>query len=329
MRTVLKWAAALFALLVAGLLALWLLGPYERVDTAIAFDPATMPDDLDGWLADMEAQVLGLDPAAAKRILWAGVPGERTDLSIVYLHGFSATHWELRPVPDRLGEALDANVFLTRLTGHGRDGAALAEATAGDWLEDVAQAMAVGRALGDRVVVMGTSTGGTLAAILAADPALAEQREALAGVILVSPNFAVSNPAAELLTLPAARSWLPLVAGETRGFDPRNQRHARHWTTEYPTVALLPMAALLDHAERLDFGAADAPALFWFSPADRVVEPRATEEVAAEWGGPTEIARVRLPAGDDPSSHVIAGDILSPSATPGTIAAMTNWLRGL
>ncbi|MGB3554791.1 MAG: alpha/beta fold hydrolase, partial [Jannaschia sp.] len=150
--------------------ALWFFGPYERVDTTIDFDASTVPGDLDGWLADREGQVPGLEPAAAKRILWAGLPGRRTDLVLVYLHGFSATSWELRPVPDRIGAALGANVFLTRLAGHGIDGTALAEARAGDWIEDLAEAMAIARRLGDRIVVIGTSTGGTLAGLLAADP---------------------------------------------------------------------------------------------------------------------------------------------------------------
>ncbi|WGH78779.1 alpha/beta hydrolase [Jannaschia ovalis] len=329
MTMLLRGLLALVMGLGVALAGLWAAGPYEPVDTEIAFDASAMPADLEGWLADAEAQVAGLDPEAAKRILWAGAPGERTDLALIYVHGFSATGWELRPVPDRLGEMLGANVFITRLTGHGRDGAALAQARAGDWLEDMAEAMEIGRRLGERVVVMGTSTGGTLAAILAADPALEPQRAALTGLILVSPNFRVANPAGALLSWPAARAWVPLVAGETRSFAPLNDRHGRHWTTEYPSVALLPMQAALDHARALDFAAAQVPALFWFAPADGVVDHAATESVAAAWGGPATVSRVTVPAGDDPLAHVIAGEILSPGGTPAAIVAMADWLRGL
>ncbi|WP_298432814.1 alpha/beta hydrolase [uncultured Jannaschia sp.] len=329
MRRILKGLGLVVAALAVVIAAMFVLGPYEPVDTEIAFDAALVPDDVEGWLADREGQVGDVDPEHTKRILWSGVPGARTDLAIVYVHGFSATGWELRPVPDRLGEALDANVFITRLTGHGQDGAALAEASAGDWFEDLAEAMAVGRALGDRVVVMATSTGATLAAALAADPDLAALREGLAGLILVSPNFRVSNPAGALLSWPAARSWVPLVAGEIRSFAPQNDRHGRHWTTEYPTVALLPMQAAIDHATALDYAAADLPALFWFAPADAVVDHAATEAVASAWGGPVTIERVTVPDGDDPFAHVIAGDILSPQGTQAAIPAMEAWLRGL
>ncbi|WP_371153571.1 alpha/beta hydrolase [Jannaschia sp. 2305UL9-9] len=309
--------------------ALWLIGPYEEVDRKIAFDAEIIPENLDGWLADAEAQVLDLRPGAAKRILWANVPGRRTDLAIVYIHGFSADLWETRPVPDRVAENLGANLFYTRLTGHGRDGAAMAEPDAGDWLEDVAEAMAVGRRLGDRVVIISASTGGTLASVLAADPAFAAEREGLAGIVLISPNFRVANPMSALLSWPAARYWVPFLAGETRSFEPENARHAQHWTTSYPTVSVLPMQALVDHAATLNWAATEVPALFYFSPEDTVVDPQATADVAARWGAPATVERVDLPEGDDPSHHVIAGDILSPAQTPDAITRLTEWIGAL
>lgn len=329
MRRVLRFTGWLIAGLVLAFGVLWLVSPAERVDTAIAFDAATMPDDIDGWLADREAQVPDVRPEAAKRVVWAGVPGARTDMVLIYLHGFSATLWEARPLADRLSEALGANVFYTRLAGHGRDGDAMAEPAAGDWIEDMAEAMAVGDRLGDRIVVIGTSTGGTLAALLAADPELADLRADVSGLIFVSPNFRVATPAARLLSLPAARHWLPLVAGERRQFEPQNARHARHWTTEYPTVALLPMQALVDHAGTLDYAAARVPALFWFSPEDEVVDADATRAVARAWGGPATVREVAVPPGDDPDAHVIVGDILSPAGTPAAIDAMAAWLSAL
>ncbi|TFL16233.1 alpha/beta hydrolase [Jannaschia formosa] len=329
LTTVLRGFLFLIVGLAIAVAALWVAGTYEEVETEIAFDPSVLPPDLDRWFADREARVPDLRPDAAKRILWAGPPGQRTPLAIVYLHGFSADLWETRPVADRVAEATGANLFYQRLAGHGRNGAAMAEPDAGDWLEDVAEAMEVGRRLGDRVVVIGTSTGGTLAAVLAADPALAAQREGLAGIVLISPNFRVANPAAALLSWPAARWWVPLVAGPERAFQPLNERHARHWTTRYPTVATLPMQALIDHAEGLDWGATRTPALFVFSPRDRVVAPEAIEDVLAAWGGPVTVERVAPSPGDDPNEHVLAGDILSPGRTEEMIALLTGWIAGL
>ncbi len=49
----------------------------------------------------------------------------------------------------------------------------------------------------------------------------------MAGVVLVSPNFALHSAAGRILDLPLARWWGPIVAGETRSFAPKNDIHAR------------------------------------------------------------------------------------------------------
>ena len=83
-----------------------------------AFAPRE-PLDLDSYLRDREAVVGGITPGTEKRILWAGAAGARTDWAVVYLHGFSATSEEIRPVPDRVAAGLGANLYFTRLAGYG------------------------------------------------------------------------------------------------------------------------------------------------------------------------------------------------------------------
>ncbi len=319
--------SVLWFCLVAGVLAMaWFLAPRDSVDRTISFDPATIPNDIDGWLAGKEGTLADLRPEDAKQIYWSGVTGQKTPIAIVYLHGFSASKWEIRPVPDRLAEGLKANLYFPRLAGHGRSGAAMAEPAAGDWVEDVAEAMAIGRRLGERVILVGTSTGATLAALAATDPKLSE---GLAGVVLVSPNFALNNRFAWMLELPYARSWLPLIAGSERSFTPVNEDHAKHWTMRYPSVSVLPVATLLEHVRRIDLGTAHVPALFMWSPEDRVISPSAVEAAAAEWGGPVTVDQVALDEGDDPMRHVLAGRILSPARTDEVVATMLQWARAL
>ncbi|MFP4328874.1 MAG: alpha/beta hydrolase [Paracoccaceae bacterium] len=312
--------------LLAGLAvaAFWVFAPRERVPGKVTFDPARLGDDLDAYFRRAESDVPDLRREVRKRVIWAGVPGARTDLSLLYVHGFSATSEELRPVPDRVASELGANLVFTRLAGHGQGGAALAEARLVDWMRDMAEGLAAARAAGDEVVVMATSTGATLATLAAADPALMAR---VRGLILVSPNFAVNNPRASLLTWPGARWWLPIVAGRSRGFEPLNEDHARYWTTEYPTEAVLPMAALVAHVRAMDHAALEVPALFWFSESDQVVRAEVTREVAQAWGGPVTLHPVRPGPEDDPMAHVLAGDILSPGQTEAAVAGMTGWIR--
>lgn len=321
MQRLAKWAGRGALIAIVALAALWLFGPREPVD--IDFAAPDLPTDLDAYLAAHEGNVPGLRAGVAKRIHWAQTPGARTEWAVVYVHGFSATSEEIRPVPDQVAAALGANLHYTRLTGHGQDGAAMAAARIEDWTRDYAEALAVGAAIGRRVLVIATSTGGTLAALGAS------QGTAPDAITFVSPNFGLANPASQLLTAPAARHWLPLLMGEIRRTDVTDPTYLKYWTTDYPVTALLPMAALVKHTYARDFAPAMQPALFLFADADRVVSAARTRDVASRWGGPVSVMPVVVGAGDDPWSHVIAGDIVSPSMTRPTVAMIVGWAQGL
>ena len=140
------------------------------------------------------------DREVARRVVFAG-DSVRTPYSVVYLHGFSATRQETAPLSEQVARALGANLFETRLTGHGLPGDSLDGVTARDWLEDAVEAFEIGRALGDSVIVIGTSTGGTLGAWLATMPAIAD--DGLHSLVLISPNFGPVDRAAALLMPPS------------------------------------------------------------------------------------------------------------------------------
>ncbi|KZL20096.1 hypothetical protein PsAD2_01582 [Pseudovibrio axinellae] len=62
---------------------------------------------------------------------------------------------------------MEANLYYTRLTGHDRTGEALAEATLYDRINDLAEAVEIGRQIGEKIIIVSTSTGATLSAWLA------------------------------------------------------------------------------------------------------------------------------------------------------------------
>ncbi|WP_316014015.1 alpha/beta hydrolase [Roseobacter sp. HKCCA0434] len=322
-----RYIGYVFILLAALVTGLLLLGPREPVDGPRLFDEAALTEDLDTYLAAREGRFDDIVPGVEKRIVWAGEPGAQTTLAIVYIHGFSATSQEIRPVPDEVAEALGANLYYTRLAGHGRGAAGMEDGSVPAWRDDYAEAIAIGRRLGERVIVMGVSTGGTVAALGLFDREVAQ--EEIAGAVMISPNFKVANPAAGLLTLPFARAWVPMVAGEERSFEAANEDHARYWTTTYSTRALLPMAASVQAAGALPFGETRVPALFLFSDDDTVVDHSVTREVAEAWGGPVTIENPELGEGDDPNAHVIAGDILSPGQTDWAVDTIVAWIATL
>ncbi|QYK43144.1 MAG: alpha/beta fold hydrolase [Paracoccaceae bacterium] len=326
MRSLGKWIGRVFVLVIVTVAALWFLVPRDRMDPTLDFDAAALPEDLDAWLAAREAVIPDIVPGAGKAIVWAGEPGVRTAMAVVYVHGFSATWHEIAPVPQDVARALGANLYLTRLAGHGRDGAAMATASPEDWMTDLAEALAIGRRLGDRVLIIATSTGATLATVGLADPAGARD---VAGAVFVSPNYRLASVAGAILDMPLARHWGPWVAGAERAFTPVNADHARWWTTRYPTAALFPMATLMRHARALDFGAMTVPLLVIRSPQDRVVDAGASAAVVSAWGAPARLVEPDLTPADDPYAHVIAGDVLSPGQTAWATALILDWARGL
>ena len=177
------------------------------------------------------------------------------------------------------------------------------------------------------MLILSTSTGGTLSVIAATEPDMA--RDVL-GLAMVSPNFALVNPAAALLEFPLARHWVPWLIGAQRSFEPQNEDHATYWTTRYPSSAGVTLGTLMAEANARDYSGADLPALFLFSDADRVVSAAATRTFAQGWRGPVTLVPLDLPdAGADPFAHVIAGDILSPAMTERVTDEIVAWVRGL
>lgn len=279
---------------------------------------------LEIWLAGREAAFSDIRPGLAKEIIWADPKAKaKTPLGIVYVHGFSASKGEVRPLPDLVAHALGANLFYTRLAGHGRSGAAMAEATVADWQADMIEALAIGARLGERMVLVATSTG----APLCVDALLSHAAHSadVAGVVFLSPNFGIKAKAARLLTGPFAGLLARLIIGRERAFEPRNDLHAAYWTNRYPVEALLPMAALVKQVAAMAFEKASIPALFIASPRDTVVDPERTAAVARRWGAPV----VEIDPGEigDIDGHLPAGDALSPGSTERLAAKIIKWIR--
>ena len=84
-------------------------------------------NSLDKLIEDSENEILNIRPDTEKKIIWANQNKVKTKISLIFIHGFSATRAELDPVIEMLGKELNANIFFTRLRGHGLDGEALAE----------------------------------------------------------------------------------------------------------------------------------------------------------------------------------------------------------
>ncbi len=279
--------------------------------------------ELERWLARREAAIPDLRPEAGKRIRWAGAAGQRTPLALVYLHGFSACRQEVAPLCDLVARDVGANLFYARLTGHGRSPEAMAECSVSAWIDDGREALAIGRALGEHVVLIGTSQGGALATWLARhDPG------GLHALVLLAPNYGPRARASHLLRWPLARHWLPWLIGRERRVEPENPGHAAHWTTRYPVTALFPMMDLAVAARRIDVEAISTPLLVSYCRGDTVVDARHTAALVERFGSRLKRELVDPPTAD-PGAHVIAGDVFAPEATPFLRRQIVDFLNEL
>src|SRR5688572_31222215 len=164
----LKW----FGIFLLVLIIVYFLGPQPSTPKYNSELP-NIPSDaiqLEKYIADNEAKHK-LKPDNEARILWYNdFTKEKTEYAIVYLDGFSASQEEGDPVHYQFAKKFGCNLYLSRLAEHGIDTAeAMANLTADKLWNSAKEAYAIGQSLGKKVILMATSTGGTLALKLAAE----------------------------------------------------------------------------------------------------------------------------------------------------------------
>ena len=293
---------------VLSLLLVILLGP--RVDTTISLDKISLPIDLDLYLMNSESQFDDITEGTEKKIIWALKSKEKTPISIVSFHGFSATRQELSPLADIVANALGANLFYTRLSGHGRGSAGMIDGSVNGWANDANEAIEIGKRIGDKVILIGTSTGSTLATWLA----LQEKGKDIAAIILMSPNYYSNEPNIKLVLLPWGKQIAEAMIGKVRHWEPQNSLHEKYWANDYSTAAILPMVGLVDIIDNADLSGIRVPTLMIYSPKDKVISVPSLMNTFQRLGSSNK-QLIEFNESEDPDFHALAGDLLSPSST--------------
>ena len=115
-------------------------------------------------------------------------------------------------------------------------------ATPENLLAGAAEALAIGQRIGRKVILLSTSTGGTLSMLLAA-----QHPEAVHAQLLYSPNFDMVNPATDLLDEPWGLEIARAVYGsESRSVPHENTSCHQYWTVNQRLEALVHLQALVD-----------------------------------------------------------------------------------
>ncbi|MBY5944023.1 alpha/beta hydrolase [Photobacterium rosenbergii] len=293
-----------------------------RVDTSFSYKELLIPQDIEGFVTAQEHRFPDIMPGTEKKITWAGEPNRRTAYSVVYLHGFSSSRQDTAPLAHLVANQLEANLFEARLKGHGRPADVMKSVTVNDWLNDARHAYDIGAKLGDKVVVIGLSTGGTLALWLAAQPELSQ----LSHTVLISPNLGPADSNAELLLLPLGDEIARLVVGDYREWKPVNEQQAQFWTTRYPVEALVTMMGVVDVTRNQPVEHIITPVLTLYSEQDRIVDIAKTQAMLERLPLASRQSIVISDSGDK-LQHVLAGDILSPKTTDQVAKSIVEFIK--
>ena len=257
-------------------------------------------------IAARERSAQGIKPDNEARIVFHGEPPYRQrPLAVVYLHGFTASQAEGEPAHRAIAEACGAHLYLNRLVDHGTDAPdAMAGATPERWIEEATQALDIGLRLGERVLLVGTSMGASLALDLAA-----RRPEVVAGVVAWSPGIRVYET--EQLAAAIRMEGAVTPPGERSPFQ------RRYWSSIVHTDAYRALARLFIERMRAERLAAVACHVFFGiwdggdGDHDTSASVVAMRE-AFDWLGTPPSAR-RLVAYDH-AAHVLASPERSPAA---------------
>lgn len=325
-RLWLRVGAGMVATLVLAGATFWV-GPRNEFGPNMPTQRPLPPDNiaaLEDWIKASEAAYPDIRPGNAKGIVWHASNHQRTAWSVVYLHGFTASRLETAPVTDQVAQALGANAFHTRLTGHGRTGAAMGEATVQDWIADTVEAVHIGKTLGERVLVISCSSGATLATWLA----LTAEGNNVAAHVFISPNFGPKDKRSEIINSPWGRPLVLAFEGKNRGWTPETAAEANAWTFNYPTRALFPMMALVKSVRESDLSLFQTPVLVLYSENDGTVDPVETQAAFTRIGSPMKTIE-NVSYSHSKGQHVLAGDLKDPKAVAPMVAAIVQWTQSL
>ncbi|TKC07317.1 alpha/beta hydrolase [Pedobacter frigoris] len=307
-----KTALIILSVLITIAIIVYFLGP-TPVHPQYADGTPVVPElnQLENYIKEIESKHK-IKPQNEAEIVWADSLKRQTEYALVYLHGYSASKEEGNPVHTHLAKRLKANLYLSRLADHGVDTTSAMEYSTADRLwESAKHAVEIGRRLGKKVILIGTSTGGTLALKLAAT-----YPDKINSLILISPNIAINDKLAFLLNQPWGLEISRMVmGGDDRIVDGKSEEYKKYWYTKYRLESVVQLQELVATTmNKQTFSQVKQPTLLLYyykneQEQDPVVRVDAMMKMFDELGTPAKLkSKVAIPNG---ANHVLASYITS------------------
>jgi esterase/lipase len=304
----LKWVG----IIVLALILVYFLGPHPSTPkySAELIIPTQDLTQLDDYIINYEAG-FDIKPDNEARIVWNNKSLKNiTEYAVVYLHGFSASQKEGDPVHLNFARKFGCNLYLSRLSDHGlKSTEPLIGLKAEKLWNSARAAYAIGTRLGRKVIIMATSTGGTLALKLAAE------FPEITALILLSPNIEINDSKAWILNNPWGLQIAKLIKGKYNYAKDTTALYAKYWDHKYRVDAVVQLEELLETTmKESTFQKVRQPTLLLYyykdeEHQDPVVKVSAMKRMFVQLGTNPDLKRqIAIPEAGD---HVIGSYIKS------------------
>ncbi len=243
MKNILKGLSVIILFIII----VYLLGPKApkaNLDPMLPTIDASL-ENIEAYVADQESKVENIRPNNAASIVWADSSKQKTDFVVVYLHGFSASAMEGHPLHVETAKRYGYNLYLPRLYDHGikRDDIFI-DFTPEKLLNSAKEAIAVAKILGDSIILMSCSTGGTLSLYLAA------HHPEIHSLIAYSPNIDIADNTSSMLVKPWGLQLARKAMGDTHREYEATEEMKKYWTNRYRIEGLVALKSFINASMR-------------------------------------------------------------------------------
>lgn len=303
----------IFLVSIVFIFILFILGPkpkQPKLNTAIPQLTKNLIE-LENDINQSEKSIKYLRPENRARIIWAdSIHKTKTKYSVVYLHGFGGTWMDGYPVNVQFAKRYGFNLYLSRLQSHGvENNNPLIDLTPENYLASAAYAIAVGKSIGDSVIIMATSTGGTLALTLAKD------HPEISALILFSPNIELFNKYSFILTKPWGLQIARFIQGGKFKVSNDPVPLQKYWLKKYRIESLISLESLIENTMNKEtFSKIRQPVFLGYyykneNEQDSTTSVKRELEMFAELGTPAEMKKkINFP---NSGAHPIASILMS------------------
>ena len=257
---------------------------------------SSIPEDIDAYLEKKESEVSDIYPYAEKTVLWKNSKKNRTKYSIVFIHGFTTTGYQSKEFLNKLSSELDANLFMTRLSGHGVPYEGTKQMQIDKIMYDVSEAIIIGEKIGENVILVGHSLGGALSMLAADDEVLSKKIDTL---VLFAPgnsgfsSFAFTNTLiSSLVDRTGSLCWL--IDCNPRSFMelPDDEKWENYFATDFDTNIFYQIARIPFATDSISYETISTSALVFYDENDRLVNASKLKSNFKKWAAKNKIVSV-------------------------------------